>query len=74
MKKIICTMLALLLIIGTMTVPAHAVTPALKIPDLPKVPEIKVEVELPKSFWDNWFDEHPLNLDFSKIKLPVWSG
>lgn len=77
MKKIICTMLALLLIIGT-AVPVHAVTPKLNIPDLPDISSIKIEPKLPEQVYENavekWFAEHPLQFDFSLIKLPVWFG
>lgn len=61
MKKILCTLLALLLIIG-MAIPAYAVTPSFKIPDMPEIPDISdnIRFELPAGFWTRWFDEHPL--------------
>lgn len=66
MKKFIA-IVAALVASATMSVSAHAVTPALKPPKLPTIPEIKVEVELPDSFWSNWFKEHPITFDWSKL-------
>lgn len=60
MKKILLFLLALLLILS-MAIPAFAVTPKLKVPNMPKIPTIKVEVKLPENFWDNWFAKHPIN-------------
>lgn len=69
MRKIIALLLALLLILA-MDIPAFAVTPKLDVPDMPEIPDISgsVKVEIPDSFWDNWFKEHPFKIDFSKFK------
>lgn len=68
MKKIICILFAVMLI-ASMAVPAYAVTPALNIPDVPQISNIKIEVKLNEKVYENavqkWFAEHPL--DFSKI-------
>lgn len=51
MRKIIAIILAVLLVL-CMTVPALAVTPKLKVPNMPKIPTIKaVKIELPNNFW-----------------------
>lgn len=68
MKKIITILLTFTLIV-CMTIPAFAVTPTLNPPKLPTIPEIKVEVEIPDSVFDNWFKKHPIVIDWSKIKL-----
>ena len=68
MKKVICTLVAIPLALS-MSGTAYAFYPTLKIPTLPTVPEIKVEVKLPDNFWSNWFKDHPLEIDFSSIKL-----
>jgi hypothetical protein len=63
MKKIICIILAVMLI-ASMTVPVYAATPKLEIPDVPQISKIKfdIKIELPDDFWSNWFKEHPLNI------------
>lgn len=63
MKKILYTLLALLLIIG-MAIPAYAVTPSLEVPDMPDVSKIKFDfkIELPDDFWTRWFEEHPITV------------
>ena len=73
MRKIFAILLAVMLI-ASMTVTAHAATPKLNIPDI-DIPDISgsVKVELSDNFWDNWFREHPLKIDFSKIKLWGWN-
>lgn len=77
MKKIITIALALVLI-ASMTVTTHAATPKLDIPDI-EIPNISgsvkdnIEVEISDSFWDNWFKEHPIKIDFSKVKLLGWN-
>lgn len=61
MKKIIALTLALILILS-LAIPVSAVTPALRPPDLPEVPDISgsVRVELPDKVFDDWFAEHPI--------------
>lgn len=69
MKKFILFVLTLMLI-ASMAVTAFAATPKYQFPNLPEIPDISdnVEVEFPDNFWDNWFKEHPIKIDFSKIK------
>ena len=77
MRKIFTLALALVLI-ASMTVTTHAATPKLDIPDI-EIPDISgsvkdnIEVEIPDTFWDNWFEEHPIKIDFSKFKLWGWN-
>lgn len=61
MKKIIVFCLAVALVVA-MAVPAWAVTPAFKAPELPKIPEVKtnVRVTVTEGFWARWFREHPV--------------
>lgn len=59
MKRIITFLFALMMIFALAT-PALAVTPPLRAPDLPKVPEFKFEFKFPDGFWDKYWDEHPL--------------
>lgn len=68
MKKIIILVITIALAMS-MAVTAYAVTPAMKIPSLPVIPNISddVEVELSESFWDKWFREHPIKIDWSAI-------
>lgn len=72
MRKIIAMILALMLI-ASVTVVTHAATPKLDIPSI-EIPDISgsvkdnIEVEIPDTFWDNWFKENPFKIDFSKIK------
>ena len=62
MKKILCALLALLIM--AMAVPAYAVTPSLEVPDMPDVSKIKFDfkIELPDDFWTRWFEEHPITV------------
>lgn len=70
MKKILAILLAVLLIMA-MAVPAYAVTPKYEFPDLPEIPDIsddiKIEIDIPDSFWDKWFQEHPIKLPTFKL-------
>lgn len=61
MKKLIA-ILAVLAIVMSMAVTAYAVTPSIGVPNLPEVPEIKVDVKLSDDFWDSWFKDHPIKL------------
>lgn len=58
MKKFITLALVLMLIM-TMAVPAYAI----------ELPEIKVNFTLPDSFWDKWFEDHPIQLP-DNFELP----
>ena len=55
MKKILAFIVAVMLI-ASMAIPAYAVTPTFKIPDVPQISNIKfnVKFELPDDFWDNF--------------------
>lgn len=62
MKKIIVSIMAICLIVCVIAIPAYAVTPTIKVPSI-KIPAIKVpEVKLPDSFWDKYFQEHPITI------------
>ena len=61
MRKLFALILAVMLII-CMAVTASAVTPTIKVPNI-KVSITKVpEVKLPDSFWDKYFQEHPITI------------
>ena len=65
MKKIIVSILAICLIACVIAFPAYAVTPTIKVPSV-KIPAIKVpEVKLSDSFWDKYFQDHPINIKLS---------
>ena len=62
MKKIIVSILATCLIACVIAFPTYAVTPTIKVPSI-KIPAIKVpEVKLPDSFWDKYFQDHPITI------------
>lgn len=63
MKKIIALILTLILILS-LAIPAAAVTPALRPPDLPDIPDISgsVHVELSEDYWDAYFRDNPIIL------------
>lgn len=70
MRKILALIFTLTLILA-IPVQASAVTPPLRVPDLPKIPEIKVEVKLPDNYWDNYFRNNPIKVDYSKVKIDL---
>lgn len=63
MKKMIVFCLAVVLVVA-MAAPAWAVTPTFKAPELPKIPEVKTNVQVTvtvtEGFWARWFREHPV--------------
>ena len=62
MKKIIVSIVVICLIACVIAFPAYAVTPTIKVPGV-KIPTIKVpEVKISDSFWDKWFEEHPITI------------
>lgn len=63
MRKIITFMLALVLIVS-MAVTSFAATPKWEYKPV-VLPQLKVSIKIPDSVFDNWFKEHPLNLNFS---------
>lgn len=61
MRKLFALILAVILAI-CMAVSVSAVTPTIKVPGV-KIPTIKVpEVKLSDSFWDKYFDDHPITI------------
>lgn len=58
MKKLICILFVLMLIVS-MTVSAYAVTPPLGVPDLPEIPDISdnIEIELPDGVFDDYIPD-----------------
>ena len=61
MRKFIALLLALMLVLS-LAISAYAATPTIKIPHI-EIPDISgsVKVELPQSFWNKWFAEHPIS-------------
>lgn len=61
MKKLFA-FISVLLIMAAIAIPTYAVTPTIKVPNI-KIPTIKVpEVKLADSFWDKYFQEHPITI------------
>lgn len=60
MKKIIAIAMVLMLLFA-MVVPVAAVTPLLDTPSI-TIPDISddVHIDIPDSFWDKWFKDHPI--------------
>lgn len=69
MKKITAILLALLLIMS-LAMPAFAVTPPLQVPDMPEIPEIEVEIDIPDQVFDDWFEENPLPDIDIEVEIP----
>ena len=64
MRKFFAVMMVVLIAV-CMAVTAYAVTPTIKVPGV-KIPTIKgPEVKISDSFWDKWFEEHPINIKLS---------
>lgn len=61
MRKIFAFVLALALVLSV-SAAAFAATPALKVPNMPKIPTIKVEVKLSENFWADYFAKNPINI------------
>ena len=61
MKKLFA-FISVLLIMAAIAIPTYAVTPTIKVPNI-KVSITKVpEVKLPDSFWDKYFQDHPITI------------
>lgn len=70
MKKILVIVVSMVVLTVAMAVPACAVTPALKVPDMPEISNIKIDitvgtdkeadVQLSEDLWSRWFAEHPI--------------
>ena len=60
MRKLFALILAVMLII-CMAVTASAVTPIIKVPSI-KVSITKPEIKVSDSFWDKYFQEHPITI------------
>lgn len=63
MRKIITFILALVLI-ASLAVMSFAATPKWEYKPT-ALPQIKVSIKIPDSVFDNWFKDHPLNLNIS---------
>jgi hypothetical protein len=63
MRKIITFILALVLI-ASLAVTSFAATPKWEYKPI-TLPQIKVSIKIPDSVFDNWFKDHPLNLNIS---------
>ena len=61
MRKIFAFILALALVLSV-SAAAFAATPKLKVPNMPKIPTIKVEVKLSENFWADYFAKNPINI------------
>ena len=71
MKKILA-IITVLFIVTAIVIPTYAVTPTIKVPSV-KIPDIKVpEIKISDSFWDKWFDEHPIVIpEASELALGI---
>ena len=74
MKRKFFSLLLVLSLVITLSLPAYAATPSFKIPNI-TIPDISdnIKIELPDDFWDKWFDEHPLPEITIKPETPVIS-
>lgn len=61
-KPIVRTAAFTLSLLAAMSVPAFAITPSYQSPNLPKISDVNVHVELPSGFWDEYFEDHPIEL------------
>lgn len=64
MKKFI-TIVCAVMLIACMAFPAHAVTPTFTIPNMPEIPTVQVDIDIPESVFDNWFEDHPIVIPVS---------
>ena len=62
----------MLFIVAAIAIPTYAVTPTIKVLSV-KIPDIKVpEIKISDSFWDKWFDEHPIVIpEASELALGI---
>lgn len=61
MQKFIVILLAVMLVVS-MAIPAHAVTPDLGIPDMPEIPDISDDIDFGIDFGGivgDWFEKNP---------------
>lgn len=62
MKKLLAILFFVFLIMASTGIPAYAVTPQYTPPAIPKVEIGDVHIEIPDSFWDKYFEEHPITV------------
>lgn len=64
MKRIIILIITLTLLLS-MAIPTYAVTPSFKFKAV-KIPEIKVTNVVPQSYFENYFRENPIIINWNK--------
>ena len=71
MKKILTILLAVMLI-ASVAIPAHAVTPDLGVPDVPEIPDISddVHIELPDGIFDDYIPDIDIDVDID-VEIPT---
>lgn len=80
MKKKIITILFSAMLIASMAISVNAATPSLNTPATPTIPDISgsVEIELPDDYFDDYFEDHPIEIapepeEEEVPSTPVWS-
>ena len=70
--KRLLVVLMTIMVVASMAISAYAITPKFKVPSI-KIPDItnsvKENIKISDTFWDNYFKEHPIKIDFSNVKL-----
>jgi len=63
MKKILIIALTLMVIITT-AIPAYAVTPPMRVPDMPEIPAIEPDFSYINfdAIFEKWFEDHPIRI------------
>lgn len=60
MKRLCMFLIAIMLCVNSMPLMANAVTPPLKVPNMPSIPNFSVKIDIPESAINNWIKNKPL--------------